>query len=198
MILDARRGRGGWRGVLIDETTGQRIPNVRWVNTETGEYETAELQGGRVVVARRRGRVRFIPGHVLQVKPAAPVPALAAPRPASGAQMLQVRRLRGRRLLAWLLEEKDCQQYGCHRKAQWETADEVHLPPVEVMEAVPPLVAANGDVLVPATSRIRLFEQAAVVRTHYWCHQHYQPPGIQWPDGSIDPQELPGSMGRPQ
>lgn len=184
----------GHRGVLVDLDTGRRIPHARWYDTETGEYETVQRGlDGVPVFTRGRGRLKFIQGAILYHRAAA---TGEAPIPAGSPSLARGQRTgRGRRLPGWLLEH-DCEAYACIRKAQWVTADEIQLPPGEKTVVIPPIIAGNGSILVPAKTVVRRYQRGKVLRRHYWCHQHYTCPGIQHPDGSIDPQEV--QAGRPQ
>lgn len=187
------RAKDGLRGRFRHRGTGEFVRYVRWYDEETGEYEAFRRNPDTGCREKYRGRapLQFIPN------PVATADATLTEAVPEDESQYPTRRVSARRLLKWLFEDRDCEHYGCIHKAEWRTADEVHLPPVEKLETIPPLLAADGTVLVPARQKLRRFERGKVVRSHYWCHQHYQRPGLVYPDGSVDPQELPGHCGRP-
>lgn len=152
MIIDAKEGA---RGVLVDEATSRRIPFARWANLATGEYEAlaATPDGKRILqpaqVVRGRTRLRWIPAAPRY--PATGNPATGKPvTPDDGRP-----ERRGRRLV--VMAGQECDARGCHRLAEWATADEQELEPS---------VTADG----------RRCERAETVAVHRWCSWHYRNP----------------------
>lgn len=219
MILDAH---SGLRGKFRDLTTGQLL---RWIVTAddvTGEYTAfrTDPRGGCREKYTGKTRLRFEPDHVLMALVNS-APRFTATRSIPDGACDEKRppgshggNLRGNlgakptgsngsvrisaRNLGAVLLDVDCERYGCIHKAEWETADEERLPPRVVVRTVPAVLAASGAILVAAKATQRLYDAGRVVRTHYYCHRHYLPPGIQYPDGSVEAQELPCHNGRPQ
>jgi len=77
MILDSK---SGIRGVLVDESTGQRIAFARKANLETGEWEAWQATpdgkeiwhdaDGKPVLLKGRCRLKFIPAVLITPGPA--------------------------------------------------------------------------------------------------------------------------------
>lgn len=178
----------GIKGRVIDLDTGRPVRWVIWLDTDLGSLEHFTTDPATTPPPRERairfGRFRFDPGRV-----AGQVTETTT----------HVRRISQKRLPGWIFERHDCSQYGCHRQASWEVADLVRLPPAESIVTVPAIVAADGrTVLVPAKQSVKRYAQGTVVKTSYWCNQHYQRPHVVFPDGSRDPLEISGHCGRPQ
>lgn len=147
MILDSRT-MPDLRGIVVNEETGQRIPFVRWCDTDTGDWEAwAATPDGRQKLrpphlVRGRCRLRFVP-----LAPRAAPKRTPPPRPGQARP--------GQRLV--VLPGVRCERPGCQRLAEWQTADEQELEPE----------------ILPDGSRA---ERAKMVRTHRWCSWCYQWP----------------------
>ncbi len=149
------------RGVLVRADTGEAVRWARWANLRTGEYEawTRDPESLRPVLDdlrrngvplsafRRRGKapLRFVPG-----------PALA-PRPTPPGELAAMVADERRATPCLVVPGRDCEEPGCRRPAEYETADERQLAPA---------VAGDG----------RACDVGIVVRKRRWCSAHYRPP----------------------
>jgi hypothetical protein len=154
--------RDGIRGTIIDCETGRRVPKPIWLDTETGTCEFYQVDAagriktdaaGNYLTTLARGRFKFIPRAptVPAVTPAPPV----SPPPAMRAETR--RRLRTSPLNTPLLCQR-CDHYACDRVAEWQTSDEVTLPPQ----------VAGG----------RRYERGKVIEVRFWCDFHFEAPRL--------------------
>jgi hypothetical protein len=199
MIL---RAKDGLRGTFRHRLSGAVIHWMIEYNTVTGEYVAWKNDPDAGCRRKTKGKADlvFVPDREKMARvtlqeiqqqsriqlPVEEVRCTTNPRR---------HRVSARRLDASLFEFHDCEHYGCIKYADWETADKEELPPERVVTMTKPIIAANGLILVPGKEKVKYFKRGAVVNTHYWCNQHYQPPGLVYPDGSIDPIEI--QRGRP-
>lgn len=152
MIIDAK---SGIRGVLVDATTGRRIPFARYANLETGEWEAfqATLDGKLIAkplnLLKGKCPLRFVESYAPKVKPVS-----VADRQAAVEEMEEVRRTTEQRLL---LPGDYCEAKGCHRLAEWH---------VSWHKLLTPVVGPHG---MPQ-------ERLALLSVHDYCSRHYRLP----------------------
>ncbi len=164
MIIDYR---SGLRGVLVDASTGKRIPFGTWANLDTGEWKAwaATHDGKRVAFPKREvsGRcpLRFVESYAPQVPARPALPDGAGDRAQGEALRQQYRRTTDRILI---VRGVGCEQPGCGRPAAYRVADELLLEPE---------TDAAG----------RQHERAMTVASHRYCARHYRAPRQLAPNG---------------
>jgi len=160
-----QRAQDGFRGTVINAVTGQPVRWVRWVNSDTGEFEAfredpvaAKARGAWLRCLLYRGKARLPLTTITQ--------ALVAHAPGRRAltPMEEVREIRtiARDYVAdyqpiVAVPGIECDQPGCRRLATWQVAHE---------QEIDPGVMPDGSAC----------ERAVTVRVNRWCDRHWHPP----------------------
>jgi hypothetical protein len=162
MIFSAQ---DGYRGTVINAETNQPVRWVRWVNSDTGEFEAFREDP---LAARARGV--FLRGLLYRGKAKLPLTtvtqALVAHAPGRRA-LTPWEEFREIRSIArdYVRDYKpivavpgiECDEPGCRRLASWQVGHE---------QEIDPGVLQDGSEC----------ERAVTVRVNRWCSRHWHPP----------------------
>ena len=154
MILDCK---SGVCGVLVNASTGERIPHAFWADLSTGDYKAWKTASDGKTILRGPDR------KPIEVKGNAPlrfVPGKPTPKPRPGgtplAEIRQELFATGKAVPIVVLPGQECERPGCHRLASWRVGDE--------------------QVVEPEISDGKAYDRGVVTAGHLYCDRHYRPP----------------------
>lgn len=153
-VIDAKSGA---RGVLIDAATGRPVRWARRADLSTGEFEAFRIdpkEAERLGIPpqenlyRGRTTLRWVP-----MAPRVPSP----PRRSDCEPLGEARRRLTPRGVLVASTHGECQERGCHARAEYGTM---------VEQVIDPEPGPDG----------RLYERAVMTEVRYFCARHYRPP----------------------